>query len=45
MGKWGLISLINSVVLITVIIILHIIKCMYLIAVMFNAEDIFCFLK
>jgi hypothetical protein len=45
MGKWGLISLMYSVELITILIILPKIKCIYLNAVMFSAEVIFCFLK
>jgi hypothetical protein len=44
-GEGGAISLMYSVELITVLIILPIIKCMYLNAVMFSAEVIFCFLK
>jgi len=45
MGKWRLISLMYSVELIRVLIILPVIKCIYLNAVMFIAEVIYCFLK
>jgi len=45
MGKWGLTSLMYSVELITVLIILSLIKCIYLNAVVLCAEVIFCFLK
>jgi hypothetical protein len=46
MGKWGFISLMYSVELLTVLIILPTIKkCVYLNAVMFGAQIIFCFLK
>jgi hypothetical protein len=45
MGNGGLISLMYSVELITVLIVLPITRCIYLNAVMFNAEVILCFLK
>ena len=45
MGKWGLISLMYSVELITVLSILPLMKCIYLNAVLLCAEFIFCFLK
>jgi hypothetical protein len=45
MVKWWFISLMYSVELITALIILAVIKCIYLNAFMFSAEGIFCFLK